>query len=221
MPSLVDGNNRFVTTAARIAYAWVNSDLGSVCYDSENGNYYLVIGVGAGVASMQAIGGTLSRYGYAPISLATFREVDANGDVGNAAANGGVLASDTAPILLGGTAESWSISWAASNIDPIQTSISLPRDLDDTRDVTFLVATSSAGTTDLASFTFETGWDTGTLVSDTCTGLASTTITDCTVTVDKADVPAGARYVNIVLAPTAHATDIKLLHGIVMRYFKV
>ena len=57
MPSLVDGNNKFATTAARIAYAWVNTDLGSVCYDSENGNYYLVIGVGAGVAFVRGIAG--------------------------------------------------------------------------------------------------------------------------------------------------------------------
>ena len=221
MPSLVDGNNRFVTTAARIAYAWVNGDLGSVCYDSENGNYYLVIGVGAGVASMQAIGGTLSRYGYVTVPLASFREVDANGDVGAITANGGILASDTTPILRGSSAESFEIAWAASNNDAIQAAISLPRDLDDTRDVTFLVTTSSAGTTDLASFTFETGWDNGTLVSDTCTGLASTTITDCTVTVAAADVPASPKNVSIVLAPTAHTTDVKLLHGVVMRYFKV
>ena len=220
MPSLVDGNNKFATTAARIAYAWVNADLGSLCYDSENGNYYLVIGVGAGVASMQAIGGTLSRYGYMPISLATFREVTSAGDVADIAGNGGVLASDTTPILLGGAAESWSISWAASNSDPIQTSISLPRDLDDTRDVTFLVATSSSGT-DLASMTFETAWDTGTIVSDTCTGLGSATITDCVVTVAAADIPAGAKYVNIVMAPTTHASHTTLLHGIVMKYFKV
>ena len=221
MPSLVDGNNRFVTTAARIACVWVNSDLGSVCYDSENGNYYLVIGVGAGAASMQAIGGTLGRYGYVTIPLSSFREVDASGDVSNIVANGGVLASDTTPIYRGNAAEFQEIAWAASNIDPIQTQISLPRDLDDTRDVTFLVTTASAGTTDLASFTFETGWDGGALVSDTCTGLASTTMSDCTVTVDKADVPASAKNVTIVLAPTAHTTDVKLLHGIVMRYFKV
>lgn len=221
MPSIIDGNNRFTTTAARLAAVWTNTDLHSVCYDSENGNAYLVIAAGTGVATMQPLGGTGARYGYVTIPLASFREVDGNGDVGLITANGGILASDTTPILRGSSAESFEIAWAASNNDAIQAAVSLPRDIDDTRDVTFFVTTSSAGTTDLASFTFEAGWDNGALVSDTCTGLASTTITDCTVTVAAADVPASPKNVNVVLAPTAHTTDVKLLHGVVMRYFKV
>ena len=110
------------------------------------------------------------------LSLNDWRECDANGDVGAIAANGGILASDTTPILRGNAAETQEISWAASNNDPITTQIGLPSDFSGADDV-FLELWVNSGTTDAATFTVETGWDGGALVSDTATDGAKSATT--------------------------------------------
>lgn len=141
-------------------------------------------------------------------SLNDFREVDANGDVSNIAANGGILASDTTPILRGNSAETLEISWATGNVDPISCQATLPNDFDGGQDVTIDLWVAS-GTTNLASFTVETGWDGGALVSDTATDPAqSATVHKITATVAASDIPDAASYVTIALTPAAaHSTD--------------
>jgi hypothetical protein len=146
-------------------------------------------------------------------SLHELREVDANGDVGNAAANGGLLASDTTPILRAtATTEYEEVSWAATNVDPVQLQTALPSDFDGTGSVTLdlWVYTDNAGGggIDAATFTVETSWDGGSLVSDTATdGSPATSIHKITATIDAADVPDAASFVTIKLIPAAHGND--------------
>ncbi len=153
-------------------------------------------------------------------SLYELREVDANGDVGAITANGGLLASDTTPILRGDAAESQEVVWAASNSDKVAYTWSLPRDFSGEQDVTVRVRAASGGTTDACSFTCETGWDGGALVSDTITGAASTTEAAYTATIAAADVPDSPSRLTLILTPAAHTTDTMSLFSVRVEYHK-
>jgi hypothetical protein len=143
-----------------------------------------------------------------PVSLHDFREVDSNGDVGNIAANGGILASDTTPIMRGASGIlSQEISWAASNSDPILCQIALPDDFDGQEDVTIELDVNS-GTTDPATFAVLTSWDAGATVTDSATdGAKSATTHTVTCVISKDDIPNSARSVTIHLTPGAHTTN--------------
>lgn len=210
---------RYNTTAARIAAVMEINDIGREAQDLEAAAIYKCIAAGAGAASWMPV--TAAVYGTIVFSVHDFREVTSGGDVGNVAAIGGVLASDTTPVMLGDAAESQALQWAASNNDIVAASTLLPNDFDGSRDVYIDLVTSSGGTTDAASFTVETGWDGAAIVSDTATGSASTTAAVITATVAAADVPDSPRRLTIMLTPVAHTTDTKLLHGgIKVRYFR-
>lgn len=157
--------------------------------------------------------------GSVPLSLFDFRECDANGDVGAIAANGGILASDTTPILRGNAAETQEISWAAGNVDPITLQTALPADFDGTADVTLELWVNS-GTTNGATFTVETGWDGAALVSDTAddTTTKSATTHKITATIALADVPDTASFLTLALTPATHATDAIQLLAVRLKY---
>lgn len=142
------------------------------------------------------------------LKLNDFREVDANGDVGAITANGGILASDTTPILRGDTAESQEIFWAAGNADPIQVSLSLPSSLDGAQDV-LLDLDVYSGSTDAATPTVETSWDGGTQVVDSASDTAtkSATVHRITATIAAADIPDSPARLTIALTPPTHATN--------------
>lgn len=154
------------------------------------------------------------------LSLNDFREVDTSTDVSNIAANGGLLASDTTPILRADAAESWEISWAAGNADIIAAHIALPVDFNGARDVT-VRATVSSGSTDAFSATIETGWDGGTLVVDAFDDSATKSATkhEISATILAADIPDAARTLTIIITPSAHATNAAQLHNIALDYF--
>lgn len=157
------------------------------------------------------------------IPLGGWREVDASGDVANTAGGAGVLSSNTTPILRGDTAESWEISWAATNQDPIQFATSLPPDFDGTANATLdlWVYTDNAGGggIDAATFTVETGWDDGALVSDTATdGTPATSWHKITTTIAAADIPDAPSNLSIALTPAAHANDPIQLVGARLNY---
>lgn len=155
-----------------------------------------------------------------PISLASFREATA-GDVGNIAANGGLLASDSTPVLSGtGSTVSQQILWAASNVDQILVDVSLGEDFDGRDDVLVDLLVASGGTTNLASFTVATNWDGAAAdVSDAATDpAASTTYHWITATIAAADIPDTAGTVTIALTPAAHGTDTIALKAVRLRY---
>ena len=208
----------FTTTALRLAESWSVFDVGrTTVYDSENGRYYYVVAAGAGASTMVPFA---EQFGYITLPLVSFREVDSSSDVGNIVANGGVLASDTTPIYRGDAAEMQEIAWAASNSDPIATSVVLPADFDGSRDVTVMLRTASGGTTNAATFTVETGWDGAALVSDTATGAAATAFAAANATVAAADVADSSYSATIVLTPAAHTTDTMLLRSCMLKYYR-
>jgi len=154
--------------------------------------------------------GAVGSYQFA---LGDFREVSSAGAVDATAAGGGVLSSDTTPVLgAEATSEAWAIIWEAANQDIVQTSIALPLDFDDAADVTLdlWVRTDNAGGggVEAATFTVNTSWNNGALVVDTATDASpSETAHKITATIAHADIPAGAEFVNIQLVPGTHAND--------------
>jgi hypothetical protein len=158
-----------------------------------------------------------------PISLMTFREVDATGDVGAAAANGGVLASDTTPILRAETIESQTIFWAAGDTDQIATHISLPRDVDGANPVIIDIWAEKTGTNAACTFTVETSWDnTNAIISDTSSSLlaANEDQTRIQATVAAADIPDSPSNVSISLIPSKNAGDAVQIYGVRLTYTK-
>lgn len=144
------------------------------------------------------------------IPLNTWREAT-NFDVGAITANGGVLASDTTPVLdaiNAATDGCQRILWAASNNDQIVTSIPLPPDLDTSADLVLHTRIVSGGTTDAVGFTVDTFFNEGdTKVSDTSGTNQTTTYSEALTTIAAADVPSGAQTLTIGLTPVAHTTD--------------
>lgn len=141
------------------------------------------------------------------LSLNDFREAT-SGDVGNIVANGGILASDTTPVLSGtSTTVSQQLSWATGNTDQILCQIALPSDFDGRDDVTLELWVNS-GTTNAATFTVTSSWDGGADVSDTATdGAKSATTHKITATIAASDIPDNASFMSLALVPAAHATD--------------
>jgi hypothetical protein len=155
-----------------------------------------------------------------PLSLVNFREATA-GDVGNIVANGGLLASDTTPVLSGtASTVSQQILWAASNVDQILVDISLPEDFDGRDDVLVDLLVASGGTTNPATFTVATNWDGAAAdISDTATDpAASTTYHWITATIDRADVPDSPGTVTLALTPAAHGTDTVAIRAVRIRH---
>lgn len=151
-------------------------------------------------------------------SLLDFREIDGNADVGDIAANGGILASDTTPILRAETNGTQEIVWAAANADALVAEVSIPDTLDDTADVLIdlFVSTDNAGGggVEPANFNIFTNWDAAALVGDTAIdGSPATTLHTITATIAASDVPAGARTMTVRVIPDTHANDPIRLHG--------
>lgn len=159
--------------------------------------------------------------GFIPIPLYDLREV-ATMAVANAAGNGGVLASDTTPILEpinGATDGCQRLRWAASNSDVVAFSMPLPPDLDATGDVVLHTRIGSGGTTNAVGFTVDSWWNEGdTKVTDTSETNQTTTVAEKITTIAAADLPAVPQTVTIALTPVAHTTDTMLLTAVWIEY---
>lgn len=191
--------------------------------DKDNGRLFLALSEGslwlystADTAFKRVSGGATGFHGF---SLYDFREVSSAGDVGNITANGGILASDTTPILRGDAAETQEIVWATGNADPIACHITLPPTFSGAAVATVDLWVYS-GATDAASFTVETGWDGGALVSDTAddSTTKSATLHKITATVAAADIPNAARLLTLILTPPTHASDAIALLGVGLNF---
>jgi uncharacterized lipoprotein NlpE involved in copper resistance len=157
----------------------------------------------------------------APVSfpLRSAREVTSGGDVGNIAANGGVLASDTTPILRADANESEEIAWVADDVDIVSWQVDLPKDFDGTAPATVDVYVAS-GTTDAASFALLTSWDAETQVTDAFDDSSSKSATFhvVTATIAAADIPDAPVTVTLQLVPPAHSTNAILLKAVRLNY---
>lgn len=161
-----------------------------------------------------------------PISLNDFREVSTAGAVGDTATgNGGLLSSNTTPILgAETTTEAMCINWAAANSDIIQAQVPLPGDFDGRSDVTLdlwiLTDNTGGGSIEAGTFSVLTSWDNGAQVTDTATdSVPATTSHKITATIAASDIPDTASYVNIQLVLGTHANDPIHLLSARLNYF--
>ena len=158
---------------------------------------------------------------FIPIPLMTLREAT-NFDVSNIAANGGLLASDTTPILSAindATDGCQRVQWVAANVDQVIAQVPLPPDLDVSADLVLHMRIVSGGTTDAVGFTVDSFFNEGdTKVVDTSETNQTTAYLEKIATIAAADVPAGAQTITIGLTPVAHTTDTLGLSALWLEY---
>lgn len=163
----------------------------------------------------------ISIQGFVPIPLVGVRELS-TGSFQNAAANGGLLASDTSPALNtvnGDTDGVFRVSWAAGNSDPIAFQTPLPPDLDDTADLVIHFRASMAGATNTCVISADTYFHAGgSKIEDDSGAVTGTTDAEYTITIAGSDVPGGAQQISCELTPAAHATDALYLTGLWLEY---
>lgn len=161
--------------------------------------------------------------GYLNLPLVNAREIATNA-IQNAAANGGILASDTTPILErvnGATDKQLRINWAASNNDEITFSAISPPDLDDTAAVTVKILAAMAGATNTP--VIGVGFFEG--VGDTNAGGNTGAVTGTTpavysVAIAHGDIAAAPQAWSISLTPAAHTTDALYIYGVWIEYVR-
>lgn len=164
---------------------------------------------------------TTLKTGFIPVSLASVRELS-SGSFINAAGNGGLLATDTTPILNttnGDTDGAWRLAWAATNVDPIGFQVPLPPDLDEASAVEIHFRAAMAATNDTPVISADSYFDEGdTKVEDDSAAVTGATYAEYTITIAAADVPAGAQTLSVELTPGAHGTDILYMTAIWVEY---
>lgn len=149
-----------------------------------------------------------------PISIQQWREV-ASGAVGNTAAGGGVLSSNTTPTLTpvnGATDPTQIITWASSNNDVLLASVPIPFDAQMALGSTmsFNCTIKSGGTTNAVGFTVNAFTPSGT---DLGAGAATTTnqtttYANKTVAFDLSGGDySGTTVLTVMITPAAHTTD--------------
>lgn len=160
--------------------------------------------------------------GYIPVDLFDAREIAAN-DIATLAAHGGILASDSTPVLERvntATDKALRINWAAGNDDEVTFSaVTLPPDIDTSAavEVHLLVArgaTTNATTLDVQAFNMTGDTEMGTQLTLNTT----TTIDEYTVTLAAANIAAEPGFVSLSLVPGSHANETVLLYGIWIEY---
>lgn len=170
----------------------------------------LVNDIPIGNAGQRALKALVTRKQMIGFPLNTFREATAF-DVANIAANGGVLASDSTPLLEGingATDGCQRLVWAASNNDQIVNSVPLPLDLDTSKNIELHVRIASGGTTDAVGFTVASFFnEADTSVADSTTTNQTVSYLEKVAVIAASDIPEGAQTLSIGLTPVAHTTD--------------
>lgn len=176
-------------------------------------------------SSYRSIDGPVARVGWIPIPLTSLREIFSNA-ITNIAGNGGILASDTAPIFEytnGDTDSSMRVRWAASNVDPVAFNVPMPPDIDFSQPLYLKGVWAMGGASDTPTLTLETFFGKGdTKVSDTSAAITGTTEAVYTITIAAADLESNARkqFASFEITPGAHGTDTLLLYALWLEYTK-
>ena len=158
--------------------------------------------------------------GIIQLPLAQARELSSN-DTQALAAHGGILASDSTPILdviNAGTDQQMEVTWAASNSDKIAWHVALPPDLDDSANMTFHAMALSGGSTDTPTLTIEAFFGVGDTDAGGATSALGATEAELTRTIAAANVVAAPNFLAITLVPGAHTTDTVILRAAWLEY---
>lgn len=163
--------------------------------------------------------------GYIPIDITSAREID-TGDIENLVAHGGILATDSTPLLErvnGATDKALRLEWAAAVVAELQfPPITMPPDLDDAQDVEVHLLTAKDANANTVSLDVQ-AWDG---VGDTEMGSVIAAVpqalSEQIVTLAAANItghPLG--FLNIALIPGAHAGDVLYLYAAWLEYTRI
>lgn len=147
--------------------------------------------------------------GFVPLPLSIAREIATN-DIPAAAAIGGLLASDTTPILKrlnGATDKKMMVEWAASNSDEIAWDFPYPPDLDDAAAIEVHLLAKMNGATDTPVIAVSYFEGVGDSNAGGNTAALSSTLAELTVSIAHANVSAAPNGASIGIVPGAHTTD--------------
>ena len=160
--------------------------------------------------------------GYLPLDITGLREIATN-DIQNLAAHGGIMASDSTPLLQrvnAATDKALRVVWAAGNVNEAQFApVTMPPNLDASSDVTVHLLALMSGATDTPTIDVQVFDGIGDTEMGGATGALSSSLQELTVTIGNADItghPLG--FFNIALVPGTHATDAVHLHGAWLEY---
>jgi hypothetical protein len=164
--------------------------------------------------------------GFQPIPLTSFRELT-GGVFINAAGNGGLLATDTTPILTNiGDGDAMRIAWAAGNTDQIEAQVILPPDCDGAADVVVhMLCSKDANDNNACHLDGEAYFgesDADCFPAAAAANLLVQAKGEYTATILAANVPDTQADANmtLVLMPEAHAADAVYLHAVWIEYKK-
>lgn len=163
---------------------------------------------------------SLLRQRVIPISLADLREIVAN-DIPNTAANGGLLASDTTPILQrtnGATDPKLRVSWAAGNVDPVSFDVPTPQDIQPKADIFVDLWLQMGGATDTPVVGVDLREGVGDANFGGNTAALSATLRKLSVRGKGSNVFGNTPGFTVTITPAAHATDALRLTGVFFRY---
>jgi predicted RecA/RadA family phage recombinase len=161
---------------------------------------------------------------FMPIPLTSFRELAAGVFI-NAAGNGGILATDTTPILtMIADGDGMRLAWAAGNTDQIAAQMLMPPDMDLTADlVVHFLASKDANVNNACHIDGEAYFgesDVDCFPSVSAANLLVQAKGEYTANILAANLPAS--HVNnnmtLVVMPEAHAGDVVYLHGVWLEY---
>lgn len=161
--------------------------------------------------------------GYIPLDLSVGRILNA-GATQNAAANGGLTASDSAPIyqrVNGATDKALRLNYAATVVAEVVWSFSYPPDLDDTSPVEVHLLAASGGATNspvMGIAYFEGVGDAN--AGGNTAAITGTTVAEYSVTIAAVDVGTQPNFASVSLVPAAHGTDALFLYAIWIEYVK-
>jgi len=164
----------------------------------------------------------LSAQAFIPLDICALREITGD-QIQNLAAHGGIMAVDSTPLLKrvnAATDKALRIEWAAGNSNEAQfPPVPLPPDLDPDKDaMVHLLVQRNTGTDtcqiDVQAFEGIGDTEMGGLTD----ALATTDLTEVTVTLGSSDITGHPGFLNLSLVPAAHATDKLWLYAAWIEY---
>lgn len=209
----VDASGRAIPATQDSDYVWGRALASASAAGEVIPAFVTIGGIGKGT-------GVVAADGFIPLPLATARELATN-DIPAAAANGGLLASDSTPVLAAinaGTDQQLRATWAAGNTDKLTWQVPLPKDLDDSADMTLHVFGVMGGSTDTPTLTWEAFFGVGDTDAGGATAALSDTRAEVTRTIAAANVEAHPEMLTVTVAPGAHGTDTVAIESAWIEY---
>lgn len=146
-----------------------------------------------------------------PIPLESLIE----GDGTNLVARLGIATTPVLDMANGDTDSAFTVTWAATNSDPVLFQTSLPPGLDIAQDLLIKFRAAMGGATDTPVVSADTYFNEGdTKVEDDSGAVTGTSYAEYTITIAAADIPSGAQTITVELTPGAHTTDTLIITSI-------